>query len=547
MRILAVGLGAVHTFVAIERQWMNPDGISYLDMGDAFLRGDWEMAVNGIWSPLYALMLAAANQLLEPSMAWKFPVAQIVNFLVYLFALLCFEFFWRQLTFRYESLRDTDGVSVGFHPTAWLVLGYSLFIWSSLELIQLWYVTPDMTIAALVYLAAGLLLRLAATESPAPAALALGSVLGLGYLAKAALMPLGIVCLLSTLLLPAGSLGRVKRLSLAAAAFLAVSAPMLIALSLESGKPSFTDVSRFAYLKHVNEMPFPDFTPALDRLQGRPEHSPRRLLDNPAVLEFAEPVGGTYPMGYDPGYWTAGIEPTVSIQQQLRVLATNLLQYFDLYIRKQGGWLGVISILGVMSLVAGVRQRSVGVEFALIGWALAAHAMYSLVYVEPRYLAAFVVLMWAAILALIRQPNAVSGRHLMNASAVLLAGFVWINIASISYKSLTNSSASMRNQLVVAEALVAEGLRAGDEVGFIGASFEAFWAKLVGVRITAEISPVDIAQFWQSSESKQSEVLEAFAGAPTVAVVAQPLTVGRAPEGWRTLGETGYLLYVFPR
>lgn len=30
---------------------MNVDGISYLDMGDAYLRGGWRMLVNGHWSP----------------------------------------------------------------------------------------------------------------------------------------------------------------------------------------------------------------------------------------------------------------------------------------------------------------------------------------------------------------------------------------------------------------------------------------------------------------------------------------------------------------
>jgi hypothetical protein len=31
---------------------MNPaDGISYLDIGDAYWRGDWHMAINAFWSP----------------------------------------------------------------------------------------------------------------------------------------------------------------------------------------------------------------------------------------------------------------------------------------------------------------------------------------------------------------------------------------------------------------------------------------------------------------------------------------------------------------
>jgi hypothetical protein len=60
LRVVALALGAVHTAVAIIQQSMNEDGIGYLDMGAACLRGDWEMAVNGIWSPLYSWILGAA-------------------------------------------------------------------------------------------------------------------------------------------------------------------------------------------------------------------------------------------------------------------------------------------------------------------------------------------------------------------------------------------------------------------------------------------------------------------------------------------------------
>jgi hypothetical protein len=30
---------------------MNPDGFCYLDMGDAYLQDDWNMAVNDLWPP----------------------------------------------------------------------------------------------------------------------------------------------------------------------------------------------------------------------------------------------------------------------------------------------------------------------------------------------------------------------------------------------------------------------------------------------------------------------------------------------------------------
>jgi hypothetical protein len=40
-----------------SRMTMGGDTISYLDMGDYFLKGEWSTALNSQWSPLYAGLL----------------------------------------------------------------------------------------------------------------------------------------------------------------------------------------------------------------------------------------------------------------------------------------------------------------------------------------------------------------------------------------------------------------------------------------------------------------------------------------------------------
>src|SRR5207302_7251773 len=71
----------------------NPDGISYLDIGNAYWRGDWHNAINAYWSPLYSWILGFFLKVLKPSAYWEYPVAHLVNFLIYLSALGSFEFF----------------------------------------------------------------------------------------------------------------------------------------------------------------------------------------------------------------------------------------------------------------------------------------------------------------------------------------------------------------------------------------------------------------------------------------------------------------------
>jgi hypothetical protein len=141
LRVIALALGAAHTAVAIIQQSINEDGIGYLDMGAAYLRGDWEMAVNGIWSPLYSWILGAVIYIFEPSIHWEFPAAQLTNFIIYAIALVSFEYFWRELTARCHSQVGNETGQLQIHPVAWLLLGYSLFIWCALVLVQIWAVT----------------------------------------------------------------------------------------------------------------------------------------------------------------------------------------------------------------------------------------------------------------------------------------------------------------------------------------------------------------------------------------------------------------------
>src|SRR5882757_9640603 len=79
------------------RHSMQSDGIAYLDMGDAIVRGDWNMAINGYWSPLYPLLLGLTLRVVNPSVYSQFPVVHFVNFVIFAFAFLCFDLFLRAL------------------------------------------------------------------------------------------------------------------------------------------------------------------------------------------------------------------------------------------------------------------------------------------------------------------------------------------------------------------------------------------------------------------------------------------------------------------
>ena len=115
--LLAAALGALDSWAA--RSVLNPMGVSYLDMGDAYFRGDWGTAINGFWSPLYSLPLGLAMRLIKPSPEWEFPVVHLVNYLIYLCALFAFDFFLRELVrvYKERKLSSLSDESFDDHAT----------------------------------------------------------------------------------------------------------------------------------------------------------------------------------------------------------------------------------------------------------------------------------------------------------------------------------------------------------------------------------------------------------------------------------------------
>ena len=141
---------------------MNPDGVSYLDIGDAYWRHDWHNAINAYWSPLYSWILGFFINVVKPTPYWEYPLVHLVNFLIYVGALACFEFFLTSFVSQQQE-RDQDLLArgqMGIPVWAWYLLGYSLFIWTSLILMGLRVANPDLLVFAFTCLDFALLVRI---------------------------------------------------------------------------------------------------------------------------------------------------------------------------------------------------------------------------------------------------------------------------------------------------------------------------------------------------------------------------------------------------
>jgi hypothetical protein len=90
----------------------------------------------------------------------------------------------------------------------------------------------------------------------------------------------------------------------------------------------------------------------------------------------------------------------------------------------------------------------------------------------------------------------------------------------------------------VAQELRALGAQPGDGVGVVGFGYDAYWARLAGVQVVAEVPPEAAAAFFASDAATRAEALRRFRGAGARAVVSDRAPAGAA--GWRPVPGTPY-------
>lgn len=543
----ALLLAALQLWAAIRSSSMNADGVAYLDMGDAYLRGDWQNAINPVWSPLYAWILGVVMALVEPAPAWEFPLVHLVNFALFLLALLCFDFFWRQLG-RYRC-QAVGPAMCALPDWAWLSIGYTLFIWVALSLIAIWAVTPDMLMAALVLTAAGLIVRMRLGRDDWPSFLLLGLTLGLAYLAKAVMFPLAAV-MLGAAWLSASSPRRAAPRALGALLlFLLVSLPYVLAISHTHGSLTIGEAGTITYIRHVAGMTNPHWQGTQSDTRTHPS---RQLLDTPPIYEFAEPIGGTYPISYNPAYWFEGAAIKFDWGRQLQALVRNSLYYARLFGWQQGGPLALALLLHSLgpSRRASLLGRARG--WSLLLPALTALLLYGLVYVEDRYVGVFLLLLWGDLLANVRLPDSPANGRILRAASILMVGFLFLNIVAFNlegYGRLSDASAALSeaappaSPLAVAETLRQLGVSPGSTVGVIGYAYDAYWARLARVQIVAELVDWPDNPFWTGDAALQQAVLQAFTRSGACAVVAEYAPAGARLAGWQQVDDSSYYIY----
>ena len=408
------------------RTYISPDGISYLDLAREMLKGDPGAYFHAYWSPLFPALLALGMKVGSP---FPIPLLLLAHAVVAAAALAgaaAFVFFTSEWRCLLLSVAEAGSRGTG---TAGTLFGLSLYLFATFKLIGAQVLTPDMLVMVIVLAVAGTSCRLASGRGKAGSAIWLGVLLAVGYFAKAAMLPLG---LLLVVLLAASRFGarmRVHLIMLTVFVFAAFVLPYITTLSKRHDTLTFGESGRLNYAWSVlKSVPmYAGWTRGSDA-SGTPVHSPRVLGRNPTVLEFAHTTPGTMPLWYDPSYFYEGLKIRPDLSSQIRQLKMAPGQFFASIRHSVLIFVAVFAaLIAVVLLSKRTEDRAGRLALAsawLIFWAIGAFSLYSLVVLRPRYVAPFFVLLVYAgaeeLFARLRFPASRFGEIVLIAGALLL-------------------------------------------------------------------------------------------------------------------------------
>jgi hypothetical protein len=564
VRRLQIGCWVGLTGISLVRAWfsryelMGGDSLAYLDIARAIAEGHKGVAIHSYWSPGYPILISLFLRAFKPNAYWEAPLVHLVNVLIFVGALACFQLFWREVLDwhrRSAVFRDAEIPDLSF----WTI-GFAVFGIASLNVVRVGLISPDLLVMSFCFLAGWSALRFRRFPSTWHS-VRLGLVLALGYYAKAPFFPLAIAFIVCACLKWPMSRRIVLLGGIALVTFLLVCAPLVIALSRAKGRLTFGDSARLNYAFYIDGVQFYEHWQGGPLGSGMPIHPTRKLSEYPEIYEFAKGSMGTYPAWFDPTYWYEGVAPHFDMKRQVGVLAHNFALQF-LITMESGAELVCVAI--ILVLLAGDRLRWVQ-RFRRLWfvWVPAAMAllMFALVHVEPRFLAGWLVLLFAGVICACLLPADSGTRKAVRCisdAALITVGAALVLQASREAIGVDHANGRSPRQASIATFLLHNGLHPGDGVALIGNGSEAYWAHLARVHLVSEIPAYIFSRpshpaldFWESPTEQQQRALEILRQTGAIAVIAgsqdalATTTPSILPPQWKKIGDTGAYVYFF--
>jgi hypothetical protein len=315
--------------------------------------------------------------------------------------------------------------------------------------------------------------------------------------------------------------------------FAAVCSPFALALSKSKGRFTFGDVGVMAY-RHVMGM---DEQPLLPDTWPRPSAAPH-IADYRPIIQL-----GTFPPWSDPSYGYRATPFHLMLRRQLNRTHIVLRYYFDLFVVQLGP---LFAGLLILFFLGDPREFGKRLTRLPVLWlpALAGLAFYASMRVDGRFLAGYIVTLYAACVASIRLPNSMNLQKTTRAIAFAVSFLLLSQIAlQVSHEAAHLFGRQAHPDWQVATALQQMGLRQGDHVSYMGyALVDHAWAHLARLRISAEIPEEDVLNFWASDKKERQDVINWLSSTSAKALITKNVPDNAMPMGWVRVADTNYYI-----
>ncbi len=554
---------------------MDGDGTAFLDIAQDLTSGRRALAINGYWNPGYPAVLALVERVVRPSLWRELVMVRYANVLIYAFAMAACVAFTKALA-RARRVGAEAGSAPAVPDDALSLLALGLLVFSMGRELPLAAPRSDTLLFACLMLAASLLLRLFYDGAFWTYA-ALGAALGAAYLTKSfAFLPSAFLML--ALLVFSLRQGAKRARALGGVAwvvlvFAAIAGPYIHAISRRYGHFTTGESARLNYAFFIdNTARWHEWNhQALGHAGGVFVHPEAVLANAPPVYSFAAHPLGTFPLWFDPAWWTLGLKPHVWLPGHVSRLTRNVALLLRFLLGRPEIFVLLAVLWGCGARWPRLRDPKLWREWlwavAPLAWGLLMLAIYFPIDLQDRYLTAPLFLVVLPIFALLQgrpaTPSAgsepVSSARTARALVLLFAGISLLQAFSYLADARRHLSPAERGHpgwnsdvFEAAAGLRALGLQPGEAVACMGdlaCENDHYWARVAGTQILAEV---------ETPEGSDPQTTWAVLRDPRT--VTAPLTrlrlrwivtefgnSTRKPEGWIQLGASRFFVYSLGR
>jgi hypothetical protein len=368
----------------------------------------------------------------------------------------------------------------------------------------------------------------------------LGACLGAAYLTKVATaLPIILIWTLATVSLGRGLRHCAAHLLTLGLGLVLVAGPYVAVLSEHEGHFTLSEAGRLNYAWYVNAIP--NHWQGEPAGFGTPAHPHPKIFDNPPAYAFPSDARGTYPGWLDPTHWYKGISPRFDWKGQRYALITNAEQLFQFFLGTAvAGTVVFVVTLHLLGVSWRRAARNFAAQWFLLLPVLLSAVMYSAVWVETRFLAAYAILLFLTVMSAASVEDSPVTRGFVRRMAAAVVIVTLAAAAEAVVRDMYERGRGPSPHWQIAGTLRSMGIREGDRVAVIGYINRCGWARLARVRITAEIPHGADTDFLLAPDSLKAAALRSMFATGVKAVIADHRQASGCPSGWQRIQQTDF-------